>query len=139
MQFPILPAGISVGLGAADGLLASRDAKNNGGVTPPLSKSKTLYLQGGGLVLGLVGEFMRWHPDITESLMFTSAALFSREFAFRAAQGTGTGSLVAQGYRASVPTGRITAAPLDMSGYGGYVQPAGAAGYGVRQSASSVG
>jgi hypothetical protein len=127
VQFPIVPAGISVVLGAADGYLASRDINQNAGVTPALSKSKTLWLQGGAVGVGLVGEFMRWHPDITESLMFTGAALFAREFAFRTAQSNQTHPVVAQGYRAYVPG---VMAPN--------TQQATAAGFAARQPAGSV-
>lgn len=138
MSFPIVPAGISVALGAADGWLASRDASKNAGVTPAISKSKTLWLQAGAVGVGLVGEFMRWHPDITESLMFTGAALGAREFAFRTAQSGQANPVTAQGFRASVAPGRIQAAPLDTS-FGGFMQSAGSAGYGYRQPSGAVG
>ena len=63
VTFPIIPLVISTALGAGDGVLAGADAKA-GRVT--ITKQRTLWLQGGAFLLGVVGEFMRWHPDLTE-------------------------------------------------------------------------
>lgn len=80
MTFPIIPLVISTALGAGDGVLAGADAKA-GRVT--ITKQRTLWLQGGAFLLGVVGEFMRWHPDLTEPLMNGAAILFTRELGFK--------------------------------------------------------
>lgn len=113
-KFPVAPLAITVGLMAADGLVASYDidawAKKNAGATPaiapgsspPLLKSKALWLQGGALAVGVIGEVLGWHPDYTEPLLTVPAGLMAREAAMHFAQGRQTNPATVQGYRAQV-------------------------------------
>lgn len=109
-KFPVKPLAITVGLMAADGFVASHDitayAKANptapAGTSPPLLKSKALWLQGGAVALGLLGEMTGFHPDYTETLMTVGTGLMAREAAVHFAQGRQTTPASVQGYRAHV-------------------------------------
>lgn len=130
MKFPILPAALSVGIGAGDGFLANVDVNEGKGVSPPLTKSKATYLQAGSIAFGVLGEFMNWHPDITETFMFTGAALLSRSVAFKLAQQGQTSPVPAQGFMQAIPASR----PALGVGGGSEV----GAGFNYRQPAGSV-
>jgi hypothetical protein len=119
-QFPIVPLGITVGLFAADGVLASSDVNNGrtrmlGGPTPAAGAHapewpRALMLQGAAVAAGLLGEFWaNWPTDISDPLLFFGVGAAAREFAFRTAQGQGTATtppVAAQAMRA-----RALAAP----------------------------
>jgi hypothetical protein len=119
VQFPIIPLVISTALGAADGVLAGADTKA-GRVT--ITKQRTLWLQGGAFLLGVVGEFMKWHPDLTEPLMNGSALLFTREVGYKlyTQNMTSPGPPAPQGWTAYAhvpPAQRQAALPAYAAGY----------------------
>lgn len=109
-SFPFIPLGITVGVMAADGLVSSYDidkyAKSTpapaAGSSPPILKSKALWLQGAALAVGLVGEVAGWHPDITEPFMLSGAGLMAREGALHLAQSRQTTPATTQGYATHV-------------------------------------
>lgn len=116
-QFPVVPLGITVGLFAADGVLASSDYNDGrtrylGGPAPAAGAPqpgwpRALMLQAAAGAAGLAGEFFfNWPTDISDPMLFYAAGAAAREFAFRTAQGSGATRVAAQGYRA-----RALAAP----------------------------
>ena len=128
MSFPVAPLGISVAAAAADGWLSSMDA--TAGRTS-LKNERTVWLQAGLVALGVAGEFADFHPDITEPLMFTGAALFARRVAFGLAQSGKTPQIPAQGMvRALVPAAPHEAPAAYFDGV--------AAGWAVDQPTGSV-
>jgi len=112
-SFPFASLGITAGVMAADGLLASRDIDNRAktasatnpvapGSSPPVLKSDAFKLQAASLVAGVIGEVAGWHPDYTEPLMLSGAGLMARAGALHYAQSKATPSATVQGYRAHV-------------------------------------
>jgi len=144
-KFPVASLGITVAVMAADGLVASYDIdqnnKKNAGVTgyvpgtsPALLKSKAIWLQGGALALGVIGEVAGWHPDYTEPLMLSGAGLMAREAAVHFAQARQTTPASVQGYSAPV------AAPAWRRPVTALARPAvNAGGPGQRQVVTSAG
>jgi|HubBroStandDraft_4_1064222.scaffolds.fasta_scaffold06260_3 hypothetical protein len=130
MKFPIAPLLISVGAAAADGWVASTDV--NAGRTQ-ISKQRTLWLQGALVAAGLVGEFANVDEEYTEPLMFTGAALFSREIAFHLAQSGRTSPVPAQGMARSF----VPAAPQMQAAYA-RPELVTTAGWAVDQAPGSV-
>lgn len=134
MNFPFVPALISVAAGAGDGAVASYDVNHNGGTAPALTKGKALWYQGGLIGVGLVCEILNLHPDISESLMFSGAALASRSVTFHLAQQGKTTPVAAQGYIPFPQQGGYSADPYARGRIG---HPA-AAGFNYRQAAGAV-
>lgn len=135
MGFPVAPLGISMLAAAADGWVASMDA--TAGRTT-LRSERTTWVQAGLVGLGVAGEFMDIHPDITEPLMFTGAALFARRLAFGLAQQGRAVPVPAQGMvRAFVPAApQYAPAGLTHAGFG--ASSLSAAGYAVDQPTGSL-
>jgi hypothetical protein len=110
-QFPVVPLGISAGLFAADGVLASSDVNAGrtrygmfgsppSGATGPTAWPRSLMLQAAAAAAGLAGElWLNWSTDISDPLLTYAVGAAAREFAFKTAQGS-SGTAVAQGYRA---------------------------------------
>lgn len=113
MEFPVFGLATSVGLAAVDGVVSSSDT--NAGRTS-VQHQRTTWVQGGAALLGVVGEFAWPHlVEINDSLVTTAVALFTRNVAFRMAQGSAS-TVVGQGYRAyvrpQVQQPQAVAAPL---------------------------
>ena len=98
--FPFVPLAESVAIAAVDGVLSSSDM--NAGRTT-LQSQRAAWWQAGVLVLGLGLEVMgKAKPYITEPMLFTPAALFTREMAFKFSQNGRATPIAAQPYRAAV-------------------------------------
>jgi hypothetical protein len=95
---PVVPVGISAAIGVAQGLIASYDVDKWAtdptntakvpGQAPPLGfdRSKTLWLDGGAIALGIVGLAMDWHEDISEPLIGAGAFGLASTLAFNVVQ-----------------------------------------------------
>ena len=143
-KFPFAGVGIAAAIMAADGVVASHDisswATNKAnttpvaGASPPLLKSKALYVQGAAVLLGLAGELAGWNPEYTEPALMAGVGLLAREGAFHLAQSRQTAPVSTQGYAApvSAPAGFHAAqhalARPDSVGRPGRLQPVTAAG-----------
>lgn len=113
-SFPFVPLALSVGIAGVDGVLSSSDI-SSGRVTP--TKQRAVWWQAGVLGAGLLLELTgKARPYITEPMLFTPAALFTREMAFKFAQNGQATPAVAQPYRAQV-SGNIAARPLVATPY----------------------
>ena len=97
MAFAFTPLAIGAGVAAANGVVASSDV--NAGRTA-LSSRRSLWVKGGAILAGVVGEFMGWPEDVSESLMESGTVLAVNELAVALAQrGKGSSAVPAQGQR----------------------------------------
>lgn len=98
--FPFVPLAESVAIAAVDGVLSSSDmnAQRN-----TLQTQRAAWWQAGVLGLGLILEVTgKAKAYITEPMLFTPAALFTREMAFKLSQKSQATPIPAQPYRAAV-------------------------------------
>lgn len=98
--FPFVPLAELVAIAAVDGVLSSSDI--SAGRTT-LQKQRAAWWQAGVLGLGLILEVTgKAKAYITEPMLFTPAALFTREMAFKFSQNGQATPVAAQPYRAAV-------------------------------------
>ena len=123
----VMPLGVSIVVGGLDGVIRQGDLAAG----KPWWKENSTYFEGAALAVGLgLGLFGRFHADIVEPLMYSSAALLSGKVGAWGAQKLETAPAAAAAGYAGVPAmselgaayaapqlfGRIRQEPVGLTG-----------------------